>query len=330
MDGFSISSSNRPSLTSKLEPKRLVVQSGLTTPIRVSNGVRRSPAAHAKAHKPQATHILMRQSVKKPSAGIKKQINVQSELMHQVPAVIATKMSVHSINPSRLERAKNVAKSQHIYHYSHQAAPKVRPLVTSLQVKQAPPLITEHSVVSKPLDLFENALANASNFVDTQSSKLHFKKKARRHVASMSAGVLALVILGSFLAYQNVPGVQLKIASIRAGVQTGMPNFQAAGFAFNHVIKHKSNQLTIGFSGHGANYQLVQQPTNWSSNEMIQNISSTDASGTPNYTTIDTKGPTVYRLANNSATWVSDGKWYQVNGTGSLSDYQLKNLVSNI
>ncbi|MEO6760884.1 MAG: hypothetical protein ABI220_00710, partial [Candidatus Saccharimonadales bacterium] len=120
-----------------------------------------------------------------------------------------------------------------------------------------------------------------------------------------------------------------KIASFRAGVEATMPDFSAAGFAFDHVIKEQPGKVVIGFtaSDNSNSYQLTQQTTNWDNQTMINSIASTYSSGQPNYTTIKAGPNTVYRFDNNDITWISDGTWYQISGTGPLSDSQVKSLV---
>jgi hypothetical protein len=115
---------------------------------------------------------------------------------------------------------------------------------------------------------------------------------------------------------------------MHAGVATRMPNFKAAGFAFNGV-KANGDHLTVGFSGVTGNYQLTQSHTNLSSGDMINTVGATDASGTPDYQTVQAGDTTVYRLSNTSATWVQNGTWYTVSGSSYLSDTQLTSLVRN-
>jgi hypothetical protein len=291
---------------------------------------------HAHAHKPETPKTLMRTAVKKPTPGFKQQATVQGSLQHKVPSLIASKPSASHIDPHRLSRASNVARSPHIARHQNETARPIAVNFMPLQVQAAPnkPDQTEPAgapapqPTNKPLDIFEHAIANAGNFVDLQAHRTHFKRRTRRHIASMAAGTFALLVIAGFAAYQNTPGLQFKVASLQAGIATRMPNFQATGFAYNGV-RAADGKLTVGLKGNGATYQLIQQTTNWSDQDMIQNISSTDAGGNPDYSTISVNGTAVYKLANDSATWVSDGKWYQVTGTNPLNDTQLKSLVSN-
>jgi len=293
-------------------------------------------ANHTKHRAPQSSMTLMRESVHRPAPSLLKQLGTQGTLQHSVPSLIVPKQSVASIDPIRLVRAQTATRSPHISHHStHSHA--VQPIFTPLAVQPTPttkpgseePAAPSPQPTNKPTDIFEHALANASHFVDVQAHTRHFKKQARHHITSMAAGTLALVVIAGFAAYQNTPGLQFKLASVQAGVSTGMPNFQAAGFAYNGV-KASDGKLTVGFSNVSGNYQLVQQTTNLSGEDVIQDIGATDASGTPDYRTVQANGTTIYRFGNTDATWVAGGKWYSVTGTGALTDTQVKSLVHNI
>lgn len=318
-----------------------------TTPLAEASAkgprVHHIPINHAKAHKQQPSVTLMRKAVKRPQPSLKQQTNVQGALTHAVPGLIEVKRSAASVNPDRLVRASSVETSPMVAHHGKQVS-QVSANVAPLAVQPAPtatkkPVATppvmpapqpgNNPTPSNPGDIFNHALANAANFIDVKEHRAHFRKQTRKHVASMAAGTLALLLIAMFAFYQNSPGLQLKMAGIHAGVATTMPNFQAAGFAYNGV-KASSGKLTLGFSNKQGSYQLTQRNTSWSGSDMIQEVSSVDASGHPNYVTVHAGDTTVYRFDNTNATWVSGGKWYTVTGTGALSNDQVKSIVQNV
>lgn len=302
-----------------------------------------SPANHAKPRATQNSLTLMRSAVKRPTPSLVKQLGPKGALQHSVPSLIVPKASVNSVDSSRLERAKSVERSPHVVHHGVVSRPAIHPTLAPLAVQPvpvkpegevpgtapAPQPTNKPDDPGKTPDMFEQAMANASHFVDVHAHRAHFNKQARKHVTSMAAGTLALLVIAGFAAYQNTPGLQFKVASIQAGVTTGMPNFKAAGFAYNGVRAH-NGELTVGFNNTKGSYQLTQTNTNLSGNDMIQNIGATDASGTPNYRTIQAGDTTVYRFDNTGATWVSGGKWYTVSGSSALTDSQVESLIRNI
>jgi len=325
-----------------------------TTPVRETNRRTVSQQAtvsstkqanHARAHATQSSQTLMRTSVKRPDPSLRKQLATKGTLQHNVPSLIVPKQSAVQVDESRLARAKVTPRSPHIARHATAAHTPLMaglaPQLTHVAVQPVPvkpegeepntppaPQPTNKPGEAKPIDIFEHALMNASHYVDVQAHHARFRLQTRRHLASMAAGTLALLVIAGFAAYQNTPGLQFKVASLHAGVATRMPNFKAAGFAFNGV-KASGDKLTVGFSGLSGNYQLTQSRTNLSSGDMIHTVGATDASGTPDYQTVQTGDTTVYRLNNTSATWVQNGTWYTVSGSNYLTDSQLQALVSN-
>ena len=292
---------------------------------------------HAKAHQPQPAVTLMRAAVKRPGPSFKKQATVQGSLTHSVPSMIPVKHTASHVDTDRLVRAGSVETSPLIAHHGKQAPARISTAVVPLHVQPAPAKpegdtptnAPAPAPTNKPQDIFDHALANAANFLDVKDHRSHFRKHTRKHVASMAAGTLALLVIAGFATYQNSPGLQLKVASVQAGVATDMPNFAAAGFAYNGA-KATNGKLLVGFSNDRGRYQLSQQSTSWNGTDMIQSVSATDASGKPNYTTVQDGNTTIYRFSNTNATWVSGGKWYSVTGTNALTNDQVKSIVENV
>ncbi len=309
-----------------------------TTPKPVVQRAAVSPN-HAKAHTVQHSKTLMRSVVQRPQPSFRRQANTQASLQHAVPSLIVPKKLAVIVDDGRLARAQTTARSPHISHHTVAGASlALQPNFTALAVKpepvkpqeQVPGTAPAPQPNNKPTDIFEHALANAEHYVDLKAHKLHFKNKTRAHVASMAAGALALVVIATFAVYQNTPGLQFKVASIQAGFSTSMPDFKAAGFAYNGV-RAQGNKLTVGFSNDSGDYKLTQQATNLSEDDMIGSIGATDSSGNPTYTAIDTDNDTtVYRFHNTDATWVKDGKWYTLTGTHALSNGEVRTLIQNI
>jgi hypothetical protein len=297
-------------------------------------------ANHTKARNTQSSQTLMRASVRRPDPSLRKQLATKGSLQHSVPSLIVPKLSAVQVDSDRLARAQVTPRSPQIARHARAVhAPliaTIQPQLTPLAVQPVPvkPEGEEPSSppspqpTNKPIDIFEHALMNASHYVDVQAHHARFRLQTRRHLASMAAGTLALLVIAGFAAYQNTPGLQFKVASMHAGVATHMPNFKAAGFAFNGV-KASGAKLTVGFSGVTGDYQLTQSPTNLSSSDMINTVGATDASGMPDYQTVQTGDTTVYRLSNTNATWVENGTWYTVSGSSYLTDNQLQSLVRN-
>ena len=316
--------------TSKKPATRHTVIAKIST-----TSVHHSTINHMKAHAAQPSHTLMRRAVKKPGQSLKRQVHVQGALTRPLPATVAVKHSVAQVDAERLHKAQQIPKHQRVNRFGTPTE-EVAFKFADIPVHQAPdtipsnnpPVTPPPTPTNRPTDVFEQAMHTATNFIDITAHRAHFKKVTRRHMLSAASGTLALLLIAGFAAYQNTPGLQLKVAGFRAGVATATPDFRATGFAYNGATADHS-RLVIGLKSASGDYQLSEQKTNWSSQDMISQVSAVDASGQANYSTMQAAGNTVYRLGSTQATWVKDGIWYQVNGNQNLTDKQLAALVQN-
>ncbi|MBL8121840.1 hypothetical protein JNM87_03760 [Candidatus Saccharibacteria bacterium] len=329
IDGM-IAPKKQPKATVKAAPKQ--VTSTQSRPVHIT--VTRV-ANHTKPHNQQRAQTLMRKAVKKPTIGLKKQLHVQSELAHKSSHSIVVKHSANHIDPARAHHAGQIEKHAQVHRF-HSPQP-VSVTFASVPVRHAPddplnnnpPAIQPPASSNNPTDMFEQAIQNATHYVDIAANKAHFKKKARRHTVSVAAGTLALIIIGGFMTYVNTPGLQLKIAGIRAGVATNTPNFVASGFAYDGVTVD-GNQRVIGLTSGGADFALTQEATSWTTEQMIRQIASVNADGSPAYHVVKAGNDTAYRFGDGAqATWVKNGIWYQLSGNSKISDDQLRALVAN-
>ncbi len=311
-----------------------------------SNVRRTAPKAHVKtvtekpkakaAHPVKPSTTLMRSAVKKPAPA---PIHVQHVLPETPPPIahtVDTKKSVSSVNYARLERAQSTARSEKVSRF--QAGEKSKNFATQyahvpVQIAPEKPEETVEPVpaperTNNPLDMFSEALAQASNFVDVKAHSAAYRKHARRHFASMAVGVTALLALIGFAAYINTPDLQIRVAGMRAGVSTASIDFDKAGFAYTGVSATPTKRV-IGLSKGAASYRLTEEATNWDGETMIKSVSSVHANGSPNYTTVKAGKSTVYRFGKTEATWVKNGTWYTLSGNSVVSDSQLRSLVQN-
>ncbi|TAH36264.1 hypothetical protein EYC59_01130 [Candidatus Saccharibacteria bacterium] len=293
-------------------------------------------AIHTTPHARETSQTLMRRAVSKPAPGFKKSIHVQAGLQSAAPSLIVKKSSVYKVTPDRALRAEATPQSKQISRFNsstRSAAITVAPVpvqpepsAPQLQANTPSQAIT---ATTRSTDMFERAIENASHFVDTKAHAKAFHRKRRQQVVSIAAASLALLVIAGFATYLNTPGLQFKVASIKAGVTTTMPNLATTGFAYNGV-RSDTDKLTIGLKGSTSSAQLVQQTTNWSEADLIRQANTgTDASGNPLYNTFRIGSISVYRFSDTSATWIKNGIWYQLSSPTNLTDAQVKALAQN-
>lgn len=312
----------------------------------VDGFVRRPSKPHTAHHtaptavkKPQKSQTLARAAVKKPK-----------------PTIAPAPKQEQFIKPSlkapahRVARAHTIQKSPQIRKFDTNEAPRtsvvkkqtslavVQPKVHQLQEARSRSDSAVQKQASHPsasAKILEAALHQAQAHEETYSSQSKRKRSLTRRLgispkmASVSAAVLAAVLLGGFFAIQNVPNLSMRVASTRAGFDARMPGYQPAGFSFKGPINYTSGQVKVSFRATTDNreYTVSQTSSNWNSDALLANFITNEKK---QYQTYLDKGRTLYIYDGSNATWVDDGVWYQIEGNSSLTTDQLIRIASSL
>jgi hypothetical protein len=314
---------------------------------------------HAKAHQPERAKTLMRHIVAKPKTQIKPAIKTTapSEVMAKPSGTIAKqlekKMSVTQVNPIRLARSRQVAKSHHIRRYN-QAHAKQQPAPSTATVQPQPvqrPVqyvarpaahqasnaaessnTIRHAAIQQPAkqnaaDIFEAALAHANSHQEPLQRNSGHRAARKRRFASIAAGFGAFLVIGGFIAYLNMPTIELRVASIQAGFHAEMPGYRPTGYALDGGVKSSEGKIEMTFRSGDSSYQITQEVSDWNSATLLDQ--NTEQRGTPNQT-IQSKGRIIYIYDDASATWVDSGIRYEINGDAALDSNELVSLATSM
>ena len=342
IDGFVRSNAPTP------QPKKVKpAQAHAATVTKAASKKAHATAQHASAHKTHPSKTLMRQAVTKPS----KRLHI-SELRALTPTdvlapgsegvAVMPKLSYATVDYRREGRAKRVKRSKLVSRFGEggftsetSLAPSVAPTAALASVP-APSLLqplTHHKLPRQhSMDIFERAMAKANSHEQTPPSrKAHatVRRKSRsRRLANVSTAALAVVILGGFLAYQNIANVTVRMASAKAGFTASLPGYKPAGFSVGKFAYSPGN-VTINFHSNSddRHFALSEEPSSWDSDALLNNFVATK---TDQYQTVQTAGRTLYIYGQNSATWVNSGVWYRIDSNNSLSTTQLSTLASSM
>ncbi len=321
------------SAKAKAAPQKTMVKAETATKAVKAKSVTVSAKAtpnHTKAHSVQSSQTLMRRAVKRPGPSVTRH-PLHVPVTHEAATPVHVKHGVHAVNQHRLERAQSVQQSAYVQKYN--PIHHIPVTLSSVPVQPEPKQEEQEAPVAPPpiqhgMEMFERAIENASHYVDIAAQKKHFTKHRRKHAISMASGFTALMLVAGFMVYQNSPGLQVSTAGVRVGLSTAAPNFQEIGLTYNGVATEEDKRI-IGLKDGQYAYQLTQEKTNWSGESMIHSVSSTDASGKPNYTVVEVNGQKVYRLTNGSDMWVKDGVWYSLSGNRGVNPEKLEAIVQN-
>lgn len=285
-----------------------------------------SPKVH---HKADRSHTLMRSAVAKPA-------------VHRPKSPAATPMVIpHTLTEQqRLERAKQSKKNPQVSRFGIQLQP-LKKLSQILSVKEPPqeePLILSHAALPVGTSIvspFDTALHNASSHTQPKLKKPHIRARAAKRLRVstkiLNAGVasLTVLILGSYIAYQNVPNFSMRIAATRAGVHASLPGYQPSGFSLRGPIEAQPGQITLTYLSNSDNRQFTisQHNSSWTNESLVENYVAINQRP---YQTYQASDKTIYMYDGNNATWVNNGIWYKVEGNSSLNSDQLLRLANSL
>lgn len=339
---------HKPNDHKKHEAKKVHVESSAKADHKETTDRLHSPV-NVRHHKPQHSATLVRRLVQRPGP---KDSTLSRKFGN---AVIA------GDKQGRLQRAKTIQKSQHISRFpsANQPHHMPKPSYAKLPVQSPPTEQTkahpakpaEHKPHSHPQthsnahthktpaktkqeEIFEKAMQASKSHQSIGRHKqprrrMYNKLGMKRKTFNTATATLAVLLFTGFFMYQNIPNFSMRIASNRAGFDASLPSYNPSGFAMGGPIEYSPGKVTVNFKSNtdNRNYALTQKVSNWNSQALVDNY--IDAQG-KKYQTFQEKGKTIFVFDESSATWVSGGVWYQVEGNSALNTDQLLRIASSI
>lgn len=174
-------------------------------------------------------------------------------------------------------------------------------------------------------EAIENALSTA-----IRNEKQHKQPRKRRlsRFASVGASALALLLLGGYFTYINMPNLSVRVAATQAGFDATYPEYRPDGYRLNGPIAAKENEVSMKFASTAGtqDFTLKQEKSSWDSlavRDYVADISEDNAITT----TVD--GLTIYIYGSNAA-WVNGGVLYTMNGDAPLSGEQIRRIATSM
>lgn len=330
----------KPAMSDVIKPKR--------TPTRASTNSKQ-------VHKgPLKGKTLMRSAVKRPD--ISAAIPDAPKVSTRATPLEGPRTAFHSHNEDiRIKRAHQVKQSSLISRFGDIMNTPVRMpvlgasangdkkrLIHQMDVVAAPkhhaatPQALSHPVKkSAGNSLAEKGLRAASSHTENKAKKQRLHHRIGRRLglkpraAGIGAGSLALLLLGGFVAYQNVPNLAVRYASMKAGVNASLPGYQPAGFAINDRVQYSPGEVAVAYKANAddRNYTLTQKNSAWN-NESLKDYLTTTSGQEPQ--SFPENGKTIYLYGDSDATWVDGGVLYKISGDSSLNTDQLIKIASSL
>ncbi|HLZ15075.1 MAG TPA: hypothetical protein VKQ34_03715 [Candidatus Saccharimonadales bacterium] len=288
-----------------------------------------SPANSIAAHQPQHARTLMRRAVQKPVFTLKPEIKPQApaELAPVSSSALTPKRSAASVDPSRLARAQKTLKHAAVARFSRLAGithstdyhipVKTMP---GIPVRQAP--LSSQSAVRSP-DIFEAAIAKATSHTEPPH---RVSRSRRRKLTNVLALTSTFLVIASFVAFLNMPNIQLHVASVQAGFKASMPSYAPVGYALAGGVKRSGDTVSMVYRSGENNYTVTQQPTNWDDQTLLDNTLPLQGA----HQTVDAGGRIVYIYNDSNAVWVAGNVRYDVVGNAPLSTTDIQQLAMSM
>lgn len=239
------------------------------------------------------------------------------------PSPAVTKFAKPSV-PAAHKKAQSTPDLQPVPHTLEQAA------VQKVQAKQQAQAVRH----VKPSQVIKNesirhAMASAT---PKQHKKEVRAKKGRSktgRLVSVASASLAIVLLGGYLTYLNMPSLSTRVAAAQAGIDASYPSYQPSGYSLSGPVAYSQGSVTMKFAANAgpSSYTLTQKDSTWDSSAVLENAVQPEANN--DYTTTAAGGLTIYTYSGKSV-WVNNGILYTVSGDAPLSHEQIRNIATSL
>lgn len=267
----------------------------------------------------QKSQTLNRRIVKKATAPSQK-IAEQPRLQIQKSPNI-TKFAPHPVGVKPIARKMDSKPTVHpvaAKAHQQQAAIKQQQHVASAGTPKPSHVIKQEAV--------EKAIAEAP---DRRTAEKQQPKKKRSRFFSLASAGLALLLLGGYFTYLNMPSLSVRVAAASAGVDASYPTYHPDGYSLNGPVGFSDGEVSIKFAANAGshNFTITQSKSSWDSSAVFENYVKEKAG--ENYITYSERGLTIYTFGGNAA-WVSDGILYTIQGDAPLSGDQIRRIATSL
>lgn len=209
--------------------------------------------------------------------------------------------------------------------------PVPHPLITKAEGRKVQALQTapSTSVAPKPAQIIkQEAIQEALAKTPARAAAKRKTKKLGR-LASVGSLALALLLLGGYFTYLNMPSLSVRVAAAQAGVNATYPDYHPDGYSLSGAVAYSQGQVSMKFASNSGpqNFTLNQSKSSWDSSAVLDNYIKEKAGD--NYITYNERGLTIYTYGSNAA-WVNGGILYTLTGNAPLSSDQIRHIATSM
>jgi hypothetical protein len=301
----------------------------------------RRSANHA-ARKPQRSQTVMRAAAKPPAITVANPV----EQPPQAPIITLAPVGL-GLDPKRVERAKHIRQDKRISRFgviepsAAEASAAPQATIEATQSASSSPPEPTSPAATAPAPIPESRLDQAIAAATSHTQPKHVSKTKRHHrianklhmkPRTLRAATAAVMVIGigGVIVRQNMPAIQVQLASNRAGISSSIPANIPAGYNMQDGVDYSDGEVVLTYQSQandGRTFRVSQTESFWTSESLRENYIETLDS---DYQVIQENGKTIY-LYDNGATWVDGGIWYKIDaGQAALSSTQLMDIINGL
>lgn len=286
---------------------------------------RAAEAAARSVHaQPQRSQTLHRRAAKKQQNTIAKRPKAGQSMdiaRHAKVAKFAPHPAAAAIKKETLD-----APAPDLAHKPHPVAARAQARV-SKPVAAAPAKKTAKQIKDDAI-----AAALAKPTAKAPKKKRSFKLKWSRKF-TIATAVFAVLIIGAYLTYVNIPSISVGFAASQAGVDATYPQYKPDGYRLSQPVTYSDGTVTLQFKSNSdeSQYSVTQTRSSWDSSAVLTNVVKKAAGD--NYVTTQESGLTLYSYkdgAKDNAIWVNGGILYSIESNAPLSGEQIRHIATSL
>jgi len=206
------------------------------------------------------------------------------------------------------------------------AAPKAHPVAARADARvSAPKAVTRHKT---PKQIKDEAIAAAVAAPEKKAPKkkrgFHWSRKF-----TIITAIFAVLIIGAYLTWANIPGISVGFAASRAGISATYPQYKPDGYRLKQPVTYSDGTVKLVFKSNSSDseYSVTQTRSSWDSSAVLNNVVKKAAGD--NYVTTQESGLTIYSY-DDMATWVNGGILYSIDSNAPLSGEQIRHIATSL
>jgi hypothetical protein len=208
------------------------------------------------------------------------------------------------------------------------SAPRPHPAATNTPRRAHP----AGSLSPKPArtikqEAIAKALADAPSH-SAATGEVKQKRRLPRALSIASAG-MALLLLGGYFTYLNMPSLSTRVAAAQAGINATYPSYHPDGYSLKGAVAYSQNRVNMKFASNSGpqSFTVDQTKSNWDSSAVLENYVAKKVGD--NYLAYNEHGLTIYTFGGNAA-WVNGGILYTISGDAPLSGDQIRRIATSM